>query len=179
MRGGRGRGAQESRGGSRGVRGRRGPRAFRGRRGGDRQPFIDNKKYFRAPEETKREDPPENHLYVGANQGISRSINRALEIFEENKGQDVIIKASGNAVGNAIRLAEMIRHGREGVYIKNELENREIKTIYKPREQGLDDVEVNRHVSSLNITLSLKKQPGFQDPPLASEITPLTRNTPV
>jgi hypothetical protein len=40
--------------------------------------------------------------------------------------------------------------------MKNELENREIKTVYKPKEAGLDDVVLDRHVSSIQITLSMR-----------------------
>lgn len=93
-------------------------------------------------------------MLIGAAPGISRSITRALALFEENKCAEVIIKASGNAIANAIRLAEMIRYGKQGIYLRNELDNRDIKTVYKPREQGLDDVEVTRHVASIKITLA-------------------------
>lgn len=139
---------------------------------------MDTKKYYRSEEENKKEDLPENVILVGAAPGISRSISRALSLFEETKCQEVIIKASGNAIANAIRLAEMIRYGKEGIYSRNELDNRDIKTVYKPREQGLDDVEVVRHVASIKITLAVnpKDKALYQAPPPSSEIKTLERN---
>lgn len=139
---------------------------------------MDTKKYYRSEEENKKEDLPENVILVGAAPGISRSISRALSLFEETKCQEVIIKASGNAIANAIRLSEMIRYGKEGIYSLNELDNRDIKTVYKPREQGLDDVEVTRHVASIKITLAINpaNKAQYQAPPPSSEIKPLERN---
>jgi DNA-binding protein Alba len=109
----------------------------------------------RATEETKREDPPENTIYIGANPGIGGYINRVLGLFEERKITEVFLKASGNAITNAVRLSEMLRHGYADVYVQNELDNREVVTIFKSLEQGLDDIELSRHVTSVVITLAL------------------------
>jgi hypothetical protein len=89
----------------------------------------------------------------------------------------VIIKACGYAVGNAIRLSEMLRHGFEGVYAKNELETRVVQDVFKPRDPAmvLDEVVREKRVTGLTITLSPTEQAGFIPPPPSSEITLLKR----
>lgn len=54
---------------------------------------------------------------VGARIGIRQYLEQANVIFQS--GKTAILKGSGNAMGNAVRVSEMLRNGIAGLHAIN------------------------------------------------------------
>ena len=178
------RGSRVPRGGPRG-RGRFGQRG--GFRGGDRGPRQDNEhnqrrepgmeKYelVRNREELKKK---ENEIFVSNAANPILGIKEGLLIFKKNVSNTVVIKASGQALPKAVRVAEEIKRKEPGLHQQNSFQKRVIKDVYKPLEEGLQEVIRDRTIEGIEIVLSKEpldtKHSGYQPPIAADLVTDLT-----
>lgn len=121
---------------------------------------------------------PDNEIRVRRGPRIGKYLHRAYEILSgkisEVSDQTLIIKGVSNAMENAVKLAELIKHRFIGLYQVNSVENLEITDEFEPLEEGLDYLVFKRNSTMLTITLS--KNPldnmhvGYQDPIPDSEV---------
>jgi ribonuclease P/MRP protein subunit RPP25 len=111
-------------------------------------------KYLRV--DKTQEKLPENEIRVKRGPGIGRYLRRANELLTGKvQGQDsVVIRGVSNAMENAVKLAELIKHRVAKLHQVNEVSNVTIVDEYEPLEEGLDHLKFERNVTMLTITLS-------------------------
>ena len=111
-------------------------------------------KYLRV--EKAQDKLPENEIRVKRGPGIGRYLRRANELLTGRvQGQNsVVIKGVSNAMENAVKLAELIKHRVHQLHQHNEISNVTIVDEYEPLEDGLDHLKFERNVTMLTITLS-------------------------
>merc|ERR1712060_512259 len=89
--------------------------------------------------------------------------------------QQVVIKATGNALTKAVTLAEVIKRRFKDLHQITSLGRTEIVDEYEPLEEGLDKVTDIRSVSIIEIKLSKElldtTDKGYQPPIDASLVT--------
>merc|ERR1712072_456774 len=82
--------------------------------------------------------------------------------------QEVVVKATGNALAKAVTLAEVIKRRFKGLHQITKLGLTEIVDEYEPLEEGLDKVTDTRSVPFAEIKLSKTeldtKDVGYQPP---------------
>jgi DNA-binding protein len=113
-------------------------------------------KYERVPRVP--ETIADNEIRVRRGNAIGKYLKRANDILTgkiEGKFDSVIIKGVANAMENAVRLAEMVKHRVPGLYQLSHIGTIEIKDEYEPLEEGLDHLVFSRFSTMLTITLSL------------------------
>merc|ERR1712060_161879 len=114
-------------------------------------------------------------IRVTAAGSVSAYVSRAAKVVNELEKQQVVIKATGNALTKAVTLAEVIKRRFKDLHQITSLGRTEIVDEYEPLEEGLDRVTDTRTVSVVEITLS--KEPldtsdkGYQPPIDASLVT--------
>jgi DNA-binding protein len=169
---GRGRG---SRGGYRG--GRRGGRGgYRGgREGGNRETGMDKYQLVRTRDETSRQ---KHEVFISAAANPIFAIKDGLRLFKKDALATIVLKASGQALSKAVRVAEEIKRKEPGLHQINAFSKKTIQDRYKPLEEGLDEVIKERVLDGLEITLSKnpldKTHSGYQAPLPADKVTNLT-----
>jgi ribonuclease P/MRP protein subunit RPP25 len=113
---------------------------------------------------------PDNEIRVRKDNAIGKYLRRANDIFSGKvQGFDtVVIKGVANAMENAVKLAELIKHRVGGLYQLNEIKTIEITDEFEPLEEGLDYLTFSRNSTMLSITLSKteldNRNIGYQDP---------------
>ena len=115
-------------------------------------------KYERVPRVP--ETLADNEIRVRRGNAIGKYLKRANDILTgkiEGKFDSVIIKGVANAMENAVRLAEMIKHRVPGLYQLSHIGTIEIKDEFEPLEEGLDHLVFSRFSTMLTITLSLNQ----------------------
>ena len=113
------------------------------------------RKVERAPERL-----PENEIRVRRDNRIGKYLRRANDLLNgkvPEADNSIVIKGVSNAMENAVKLAELIKHRFRGLYQANRIENIEIADEYEPLEEGLDRL-VFKRVSTL-LTIVLSKNP--------------------
>ena len=89
-----------------------------------------------------------------------------------------MIKASGQALPKAVRVAEEIKRREPGLHQQNSFQKRTIKDLYKATEDGLDDVTRERTIEGLEIVLSKAakdvRHSGYQAPIALAQVENLT-----
>lgn len=85
----------------------------------------------------------------------------------------------GNAMAKMVTIAEIVKHRVAGLYQVNSVEMQTFEDEYKPKEEGLDNVKLERKVTCFRVHLSLKEttasrssEPGYQAPMPAAEVIP-------
>ena len=85
----------------------------------------------------------------------------------------------GNAMAKMVTIAEIVKHRVAGLYQVNSVEMQTFEDEYKPKEEGLDNVKLERKVTCFRVQLSLKEstaersaEPGYQAPMPADEVVP-------
>jgi DNA-binding protein len=181
---GRSRGRRPIRG-RRGSRGRYGDRGRGGRNAGEyrerpeysqrNEPGMEKYQLVRTREENKKQD---NEIFVSSAGNPIFFVKDGLLILKKKTSDTIIIKASGQALPKAVRVAEEIKRKEPGLYQVNSFEKRVIKDLYKPREEGLDEVVKERYIEGIEIVLSKKQldanHPGYQAPISADLVKNLT-----
>lgn len=180
FRGGRG-GFRGGRGAPRGTRGTRG--GFRGGynnyrsegTGGRREPGMEKYELVRKRDDSSR---LRHELYVSATANPIFAIKDGLKLFKKDNLQTIVIKASGQALAKAVRVAEEIKRKEPGLHQLNSFSKKTIQDRYKPLEEGLDEVVKDRTLEGLEITLSKspldKTHSGYQAPLPNDKVTNLT-----
>merc|ERR1712070_1115740 len=95
-------------------------------------------------------------------------VSFAAKVFNEMEKQEVVVKATGNALAKAVTLAEVIKRRFKGLHQITKLGLTEIVDEYEPLEEGLDKVTDTRSVPFAEIKLSKTeldtKDVGYQPP---------------
>ena len=133
-------------------------------------------KYQKIPR--PQEVLPENEIRVRRDPRIGKYLRRANDLLTgkiPSADNTIVIKGVQQAMENAVKLAELIKHRFTGLYQVNSIETIEIKDEYEPLEEGLDHLVFKRYSTMLTITLT-KNEPedrshvGYQDPIPDSEV---------
>lgn len=114
-----------------------------------------SEKYERVAREPEK--LADNEIRVRRGNAIGKYLKRANDILTgkvEGNFDTVIIKGVANAMENAVRLAEMIKHRVSGLYQVNKIGTIEIKDEWEPLEEGLDRLVFSRFSTMLTIVLS-------------------------
>ena len=135
---------------------------------------------YRKVNTSKEEPLPSNEIRVRRDVGIGRYLRRAWELLND-KEDTVVIKGVANAVQSVVSLAELIKHRIKGLHQVSKIDNLTIVDEYEPKYEGLDRLKFTRVVTYLSITLTKSntvdtKDPGYQAPIDASEVTEYTAN---
>jgi DNA-binding protein len=141
-------------------------------------------KYVKLPRVI--EELPPNEIRVRRDPRIGRYLNRANDLLTgkvEGFDGTIVIKGVAQAMENAVKLAELIKHRFTGLYQINSIETMETKDEYEPLEEGLDHLTFRRYTTMLTIVLT-KDEPedhshyGYQDPIPDSEVQPFEQREP-
>jgi len=125
-------------------------------------------KYRRVPKQKETEAKPDNEIRVTAVGSVSAYVSFAAKVFNEMSKDDLVVKATGNALAKAVTLAEVIKRRFKGLHQLTSVTTQEIVDEYEPLEEGLDRVIDKRNVAYVEITLSKTeldtKHVGYQAP---------------
>lgn len=138
-------------------------------------------KYVKVKKE--EEKLPENEIRVKRNARIGRYLSRANDLLTGKIAGDnsVVIKGIANAMENAVKLAELIKHRVKNVHQVNKISNITIVDIFEPLEEGLDTLTFQRQAAMLTIFLSTKpldnKDIGYQEPIPESDVVEFSVRT--
>lgn len=111
---------------------------------------------------TKNDAPPaENEIRIRRDGPTGGYINRAAELFlrAENPHRLVTISAIGQAIPIALAVSEKIREKIAGLHAIQSIQSIEKTILFKPQEQGLDEVTQTRFNAAFRIVLSLDASP--------------------
>lgn len=61
----------------------------------------------------------------------------------------------GNAMAKMVTIAEIVKHRVPGLHQVNSVEMQTFKDEYKPKEEGLDDLVIDRKVTCFRIHISM------------------------
>jgi DNA-binding protein Alba len=75
----------------------------------------------------------------------------------EKQASEIILKAMGRAINKTVTIAEIIKRRIPGLHQITQIDSTDITDVWEPLEQGLDPVVTTRHVSSIQIILSIKQ----------------------
>lgn len=141
-------------------------------------------KYVKIPRVI--EELPLNEIRVRRDPRIGRYLNRANDLLTgkvEGFNGTIVIKGVQQAMENAVKLAELIKHRFTGLYQINTIDTMETKDEYEPLEEGLDHLTFRRYTTMLTIVLT-RDEPedhshvGYQDPIPDSEVQPFEQREP-
>lgn len=125
-------------------------------------------KYRRVPKAKDDSVKPDNEIRVTAVGSVSAYVSFAAKVFNEMEKEELVIKATGNALAKAVTLAEVIKRRFKGLHQVANVSQQEIVDEYEPLEEGLEKVIDKRNMAYLEITLSKNeldtKAPGYQAP---------------
>eukprot|EP00877_Chromochloris_zofingiensis_P009123 jgi/Chrzof1/4464/Cz14g14070.t1 len=129
--------------------------------------------YVRVKKERNDEPIQENEVRIMATNKMRNYITYALTLLQEKGHTSVILKAMGRAINKTITIAEIIKRRVNGLHQITEISSADIIDTWEPKEEGLNRLEITRHVSVITITLSTQpldtSHVGYQ-PPLDEEL---------
>ncbi|EZG89041.1 alba protein [Gregarina niphandrodes] len=129
---------------------------------------IDTKQY--RPVKREREQPREGEVHVSNAGDVGLYALQAVESFNKDLRDEVVIRGSGFAVAVAITVAELIRHTVPGIHKVMTTGVAELTDTYVPNNESDPQLAVNRRVPYIVITLSKKKQEEL--PPFSGYAAP-------
>ncbi|KAH9577498.1 DNA/RNA-binding protein Alba-like [Trypanosoma melophagium] len=126
----------------------------------------------KAEGEKEKGQGPENEIRVTAKHGQRSYIAYAIALLrgEDGKAQydTVKISAMGAAIHNAVNIAEIVKRRVAGLHQTTDISSEVIRDEYEPVDEKKERLEVERKVSTILITLSLKPldkhHVGYQPP---------------
>eukprot|EP00210_Caulerpa_lentillifera_P002219 g2132.t1 len=128
----------------------------------------------------KKEEIPieENEVRVTAVGRLFNYVNYAASLYNEKGLKTLVLKGMGRAINKTVTLAEIIKRRVPGLHQVMNIGSVEITDTWEPKEEGLNDLEITRHVSVISITLSSDPpndttHPGYQPPLPPEEVKPL------
>lgn len=191
-----GRGGRDRRGRGRGRSSRGGPersyeprefnerrsgRGRRARRGGrigeprEREPGMEKYQLKRNIVDTPK---LESELFVSTRVNPIFAIKDGLMMFKKKGMSTITIKASGQAVSKALKVAEEIRVNEPGLHQQKTNEKRVVKDVWVPTEEGLSEIVKERTIDGVQIVLSKvavdPKHQGYSAPLAADQVKNLT-----
>ncbi|CEM29607.1 unnamed protein product [Vitrella brassicaformis CCMP3155] len=123
-------------------------------------------KYRRVDKEP--EPAKEGEIRVSTNGRVINYVSYASKVLSEREKRELVIKATGNAIHQAVTLVEILKRRVHGIHQLNKCGTLAITDEYLPLEEGLDKVLHTRNVSFIEITVSLDPlktdDPGYQAP---------------
>lgn len=127
----------------------------------------------------EREQIPDNVVRVNARTQVKSYVRYILKQFEETKVTEVTLSSMGNAMAKMVTIAEIVKHRVHGLHQVNSVEMQTFEDEYKPKEEGLDNVKLERKVTCFRVHLSLKEatalsheEPGYQAPMAKEDVIP-------
>ncbi|XP_042413270.1 RNA-binding protein FUS-like [Zingiber officinale] len=110
----------------------------------------------------------ENEVRI-TTQGLVRNyVSYATSLLQEKNVREIVLKAMGQAISKAVAIAEIIKKRFPGLYQDTTISSVSITDVWEPIEEGLEPLEMTRHVSMISISLSTKEldtnSPGYQSP---------------
>jgi len=134
-------------------------------------------KYRRVEKPKVDQNIGQNEIRVTAQGKMRNYITYATSLLQKKKSNEVILKAMGRAINKTVTIAEIIKRRIPGLHQVTSIDSTDITDVWEPIEEGLNNVETTRHVSSLQIILSTKvldtSQPGYQPPLPEDQIKPI------
>lgn len=128
----------------------------------------------------KKEEIPieENEVRVTAVGRLFNYVNYAASLYNEKGLKTLVLKGMGRAINKTVTLAEIIKRRVPGLHQVMQIGSVEITDTWEPKEEGLNELEITRHVSVISITLSSEPPtdttvPGYQPPLPPEEVKPL------
>jgi len=110
------------------------------------------RKVIKKKEENATVDEAE--IRVTSQGSVSAYISRAAKVYGELGKNQVVIKATGNALTKAVTTAEVIKRRFKGLHQITNCGSNEVVDEYEPLEEGLDKVTQTRSLPFVEITLS-------------------------
>ena len=101
---------------------------------------------------------------------IRATVNYILGLLARGGSDLVSIKATGQAISKAVRVAEIVKRKVFDLHQVNSISNMEVQDVYIPEEEGLDEVIVKKKISILEISLrknaddQTRSSAGYQPP---------------
>jgi len=102
-------------------------------------------------EKTKTE---ENEIRVTSKGQIKKYLGYALRVLTKTDMQDLVIRATGNAIVKALILIEIVKRRVGDLHQINEITSTEIVDEFKAQVEGLENVVQKRRVTCLDCRLS-------------------------
>lgn len=141
-------------------------------------PREEYRRVRKADGEKEKGQGPENEIRVTAKHGQRSYITYAIALLRGEDGKtkhDTIkISAMGAAIHNAVNIAEIVKHRVVGLHQTTDISSEVIHDEYEAVDGKKDNLEVERKVSTILITLSLKpldkSHVGYQPPLPAEEV---------
>lgn len=110
----------------------------------------------------------DNEIRVTSDRFLRKYLNIAEEKLKDENIKELVIRGTGNAIVNAVGLAELLKRRNEGLHQISEIHSMEIIDRYEPKIEGLDIIEQKRRVTAVKITLSKNvldtTNVGYQEP---------------
>mmetsp|Transcript_24829 Transcript_24829/g.43704 ORF Transcript_24829/g.43704 Transcript_24829/m.43704 type:complete len:336 (-) Transcript_24829:22-1029(-) len=129
---------------------------------------VGQDKYYRVPKRQEEGQLQEDELRITSKIPTDIAVKRAVVLFKRRNLDSITLKAIGSAISHAITISEAVRRGVAGLHQITNLSRVEVTDIYMPKEEGLAEIEKNRVIQSLEITLSRtpgdKTHYGYQAP---------------
>jgi len=116
----------------------------------------------------------ENEIRLTSNGNMSNYIDYALNLLEGKQLETIVVKAMGRVINKAVACAEIVkRRYKSDLHQFTTIGSIEIKDVFEPKQEGLDRQELTRHISTIEIQLSVKpgdpNASGYQAPIPADE----------
>eukprot|EP00755_Sulcionema_specki_P006641 Sspe_Gene.36002::Locus_17433_Transcript_1_1_Confidence_1.000_Length_1667::g.36002::m.36002 len=142
----------------------------------------DLRKYKRVKEPRgEKEEWPENEFRVSRTTVIGSVISQILDVLKGRNGKEkqtsVIIKARGDVIDRAVRIAEVVKRRVKGLHQISKIESTQVVEKYEPKNEadGLEKIEVKRNIPGLHICLSTDtldtSHEGYQPPLPDDQVT--------
>lgn len=132
----------------------------------------------------KKDETPilDNEVRVTTVGRLHSYINYAASLIQEKHHRAVVLKGMGRAINKTVSLAEILKRRIGGLHQNTEIGSVDITDTWEPKEEGLNTLELTRHVSVITITLSSDpldvSTPGYQPPVPDEEVKPLQTGEP-
>ena len=105
---------------------------------------------------SEREPVPDGIIRVNRTINARQFIDQVLEIFNEQKKDEVILSSLGEAITKSVTIAEIVKHRVPGLHQVNEISTIVIDDEYEPIEEGLTPMTLKRKLTCLQIHLTKK-----------------------
>jgi len=115
---------------------------------------MSQEKYRRLQTVRPEEPIKENEIRVTAQGKVRRYISYATSLLQQKKAPEITLKAMGHAISKTVAIAELLKRRISGLHQVIEIGSSDVKDVFTPQEQGLETVELVRHVSSILIRLA-------------------------
>jgi len=117
-----------------------------------------------------------NEVRVTVSNHIRTFVKHVLKLFAEDGHQTVVLKATGRAINKTVAIVEVLKRRVAGLHQITELASVEMTDLWEPTQEGLEPLEVVRHVSVVSVTLSKNQldvdAPGYQPPLHNDQVSP-------